>query len=70
MTSEDALKVRESGIDFVAMGKILMLEKDWAKKVQDGESEKIRTKINSEKERQLLEIPDHMKEYSKHFFKV
>jgi len=70
MTPEDAMEVRESGVDFVAMGKILMLEKDWVKKVQNGESDKIRMKINSEEERQSLDIPDHMKEYSKHFLKV
>jgi len=70
MTPEDALKVRESGVDLVAMGKILMLEKDWVKKVKNGEVDKIRTKINSEEERQSLDIPDRMKEYSKNFFKV
>ncbi len=70
MTPEQALDVRNRGIDFVAMGKVLLLEKDWAKKVLNGDSDKIRTKITSEEERQSLDIPDHMKEYSKHFFKV
>jgi 2,4-dienoyl-CoA reductase-like NADH-dependent reductase (Old Yellow Enzyme family) len=70
MTPEQALDVSKHGIDLVAMGKALMLEKSWAKMVQNGDSDKIRTKITSEEERQSLDIPDQMKEYSRHFFKV
>jgi 2,4-dienoyl-CoA reductase-like NADH-dependent reductase (Old Yellow Enzyme family) len=70
MTPEQALDVVRHGIDLVAMGKVLMLEKDWARKVINGDEDKIRTKITSEEERQSLDIPDHMKEYSRHFFKV
>ena len=69
-TPEQAMDVREQGIDLVAMGKALMLEKDWARKVQSGQEDKIRTRITTEEERALLDIPDHMKEYSRHFFKV
>ena len=69
-TPEDALGVINQGVDLVAMGKVLMLEKDWANKVKSGNADEIRTKIVSEEERQSLDIPDQMKEYSKHFFKV
>jgi 2,4-dienoyl-CoA reductase-like NADH-dependent reductase (Old Yellow Enzyme family) len=70
MTPDQALDVIKQGIDFVAMGKVLMLEKDWANKVQNGESDKIRMRITSEEDRQSLDIPDRMKEYSRHFFEV
>ncbi len=65
-----ALEVLEQGIEFVALGKILMLEKDWVKKVMSGDIDSIQTKINSEQERQQLAIPDRMKEYSKKFFLI
>ena len=70
MTPDQALNVRKLGIDFVAMGKALMLQKDWAQKVKNGDLDKIRTKITSEEDRQLLDIPEYMKEYSKLFFKI
>ena len=58
------------GIEFVYMGKVLMLEKDWVKKTLNGEGEKIRTSLKSEEEREQLAIPDKMKEYSKRFFVI
>jgi 2,4-dienoyl-CoA reductase-like NADH-dependent reductase (Old Yellow Enzyme family) len=70
MTPEQALDVRQQGIDLVALGKVLMLEKDWANKVQNGDVNEIRTRITSEEERNQLDIPDRMKEYSRHFFEV
>jgi 2,4-dienoyl-CoA reductase-like NADH-dependent reductase (Old Yellow Enzyme family) len=70
MTPDQALDVIRHGIDLVAMGKVLMLEKDWVQKVQNGNLDKIRTEITSEEDRQALDIPDNMKEYSKHFFKI
>jgi len=70
ITPDQAMSVVESGVDLVALGKILMLDKDWARKVESGESDTIRTGINSEEERQALDIPDNMKEYSRNFFKV
>ena len=68
MMPRQAVEVLEQGIEFVALGKVLLLEKDWVKKVLNGESDSIRTKICSEQERQELDIPDRMKEYSKRFF--
>ncbi len=70
MKPQQAIEVLEQGIEFVALGKILMLEKDWVKKVQNGDIDLIRTKINSEEERQTLDIPDRMKEYSKKFLLI
>ena len=69
MTPDDALAVRKQ-VEFVAMGKVLMLEKDWVKKVKSGDADKIRLAIHSEEERAELSIPDRMKEYSKNFFKI
>ena len=70
MTPQQAVDVLNQGIEFVALGKILMLEKDWVKKIENNEIDLIRRKISSEKERQELDIPDLMKEYSKNFFKL
>ena len=70
MLPEQALEVRAQGIDLVAMGTVLILERHWVKKVQDGNIEDIRVKITSEAERQSLDIPDRMKEYSRRFLKV
>lgn len=65
-----ALRILDEGIEFVALGKILMLEKDWVKKVKNNQVDKICTFLKSEKERRELDIPDAMKEYSKNFFKI
>ena len=65
---QQAMQVLNDGIDLVALGKVLMLEKDWVKKVKSGDINSIRTKIMSEEERQKLDIPDRMKEYSRRFF--
>jgi 2,4-dienoyl-CoA reductase-like NADH-dependent reductase (Old Yellow Enzyme family) len=67
---EKAVEVLNEGIDFVALGKVLMLDKDWLKKVESGDIDSIRTEIKNEEERWKLDIPDRMKEYSKRFFKV
>ncbi|MGD8305629.1 MAG: NADH-dependent flavin oxidoreductase [Ignavibacteria bacterium] len=68
MLPDQAVQVLNDGIDLVALGKVLMLEKDWVKKVKSGDITSIRTKINSEEERQNLNIPERMKNYSKRFF--
>ena len=70
MLPEQALEVREQGIDFVAMGTVLILEKNWVGKVRAGDSATIRTGISSEIERQSLDIPDRMKEYTRRFLTV
>ena len=69
-TPEQAMSVLNQGVEFAALGKILMLDKDWALKVQDGKVHSIRTELTSEEERNNLDIPDRMKEYSKRFFKI
>lgn len=68
MHPKQAVDILEQGIEFVALGKILLLEKDWVKKVLNGDIDSIKTKLHSEEERQELDIPDRMKEYSKKFF--
>jgi 2,4-dienoyl-CoA reductase-like NADH-dependent reductase (Old Yellow Enzyme family) len=67
---EQALRILNEGIEFVALGKILMLEKDWVKKVKNNQIDNIRTRLKSEEERRALDIPDAMKKYSKNFFKI
>ena len=67
---KQALEILEQGIEFVALGKILMLEKDWVKKVLSGDIDLIQTELHSESDREQLAIPKRMKEYSKRFFIV
>ncbi len=63
-----ALKVLDDGIDLVAMGKILLLDKDWGVKVKSGRVGEIRTGIRSEEERFQLDIPRPMVAYTHRFF--
>lgn len=70
MLPDQAFEVRAQGVDFVAMGTVLMLEREWVRKAKDGTAGEIRTRITSEAERQSLDIPDRMKEYSRRFLTV
>lgn len=69
-TPDDVMRVMDEGIEFAALGRVLLLEKDWVKKVKNGDADKIRLKLTSEVERMELDLPDQMKEYSKNFFKT
>ena len=60
---DDALRIRSDGIEMVALGRALLLDADWVRKVRDGRVAEIRTKISTEAELQGLEIPDRMRDY-------
>ncbi|MBU0984712.1 MAG: tRNA-dihydrouridine synthase [candidate division Zixibacteria bacterium] len=60
---DHALRMLDDGIDLVALGRILLLDADWAAKVKAGDTESIVTGISSEKELQQLAIPTNMKQY-------
>lgn len=64
-TPDQAMKVLEDGVDLVALGRTLLLNYDWASKVQAGQSDALRMKLKSEAERQTLHIPPPMREYTK-----
>lgn len=58
-----ALRVLEDGVEMVALGRQLLLDADWAKKVKEGRIDEIRMHIYSEEERHGLDLPDRMKGY-------
>lgn len=59
------MRVLNDGVDMVALGRALLLNADWGKKVKSGESNKIRTHLRSESERAILDIPEPMREYTR-----
>jgi 2,4-dienoyl-CoA reductase-like NADH-dependent reductase (Old Yellow Enzyme family) len=65
MTPDQAMRVLDDGVDLVALGRALLLNPDWAHKVQTGRDDLIRLKLGSEAERQKLDIPPPMREYTK-----
>ncbi|WP_255763895.1 hypothetical protein [Jeotgalibaca sp. MA1X17-3] len=58
-TPEDAVKLKNMNIPIVAIGRQLIVEPDWASKVQNGEEEEIRFTIKKA-DRNDLQIPDEM----------
>ena len=55
-TPEEAVKALESGSDFIALGKEIIMEPEWMSKVYDGKSSEIRTTL-SKKDEGVLNIP-------------
>jgi 2,4-dienoyl-CoA reductase-like NADH-dependent reductase (Old Yellow Enzyme family) len=70
MHPDQAMHVLDDGLELVALGRALLLDADWAKKVKEGDFESLKTTITSEEERQHLEIPGPMREYTKNSIKV
>jgi 2,4-dienoyl-CoA reductase-like NADH-dependent reductase (Old Yellow Enzyme family) len=67
---DQALRILDDGIDLVALGRALLLDADWAAKVRDGRIDQVRSRLGSEDERQQLDIPEPMKEYTKRSIEV
>lgn len=65
---DQAMAVLRDGIDLVAMGKALLLNADWAEKVQAGQIESIRMTAGTREEINSLEIPVRMRDYVERFF--
>ncbi|MBD3258581.1 NADH-dependent flavin oxidoreductase, partial [candidate division GN15 bacterium] len=59
----DALRVLEDNVELIAIGRALLLDADWARKIKDGDDGSIRSSIATEDELQALEIPDRMRDY-------
>lgn len=55
-TPEDAIKALETGVDFIALGRELIIEPDWTNKIQLGKTSEIRTKLNKN-DREVLSVP-------------
>jgi len=62
---DQAMRVLDDGLELVALGRGLLLNPDWARLVQRGNLDQIRTRLRSEEERQALEIPEPMKAYTR-----
>lgn len=55
-TPEDALKALETGSDFIALGREIIMEPEWVNKIQLGKTSEIRTTLNRN-DRESLAIP-------------
>jgi 2,4-dienoyl-CoA reductase-like NADH-dependent reductase (Old Yellow Enzyme family) len=64
-TPDQAMRVLDDGLDLVALGRTLLLNADWVTKVRTGHADALRMKLTSEEERQSLNIPPRMREYTK-----
>lgn len=60
-----AVRVLDDGLDLVALGRALLLDAQWARKVASGQIDSIRMNLGSEEEIPLLDIPGPMKTYVK-----
>ncbi|WP_025784614.1 NADH-dependent flavin oxidoreductase [Sporosarcina sp. D27] len=58
-TPDDALAVLEKGIPLFALGREILMEPDWVKKLKEGREEEIRTNLPRDSQ-QTLSIPDAM----------
>lgn len=66
-TAEEAMRVMDEGIEFVALGKQLLFDKDWALKIKNGAYDSVRTEITKD-DIASLDVPKRMKEYIKKFY--
>ncbi len=65
---DQALRVREDGVDLVALGRVLLIDAGWGNKVREGRAEEIRTSVSSRGEIERLDLPELMKPYAARFF--
>jgi 2,4-dienoyl-CoA reductase-like NADH-dependent reductase (Old Yellow Enzyme family) len=56
-TVDDALKAIESGVPLIALGREIIIDPDWVQKVAEGREAEIVTKIDKNKQQELV-IPD------------
>lgn len=59
LTPDDALKVLEKGIPLFALGREILMEPDWVKKLKEGREKEIQTNLPRNSQ-QTLSIPDEM----------
>jgi len=56
-TPQDAIKALDTGIEFIALGREIIMEPDWVEKVENGKITEIRTTL-SKNDREALNIPE------------
>ncbi len=66
--SEQAMKVINSGIELVAIGRALILNHDWVSKVEADRSDELIEKVSTLEELDKLQIPDRMKIYMRRWW--
>lgn len=56
-TADDAIKALDTGVEFLSLGREIIMEPDWMTKVEMGKSSEIRTNLKKS-DRELLKIPE------------
>ncbi|MFC0190080.1 NADH-dependent flavin oxidoreductase [Fictibacillus aquaticus] len=56
-TADDAVKAMESGVPLIALGRELIIDPDWVKKIKEGREDEIVTSIDKSKQKELV-VPD------------
>ncbi|MDR7000270.1 NADH-dependent flavin oxidoreductase [Neobacillus niacini] len=56
-TADDVLKAFQTGVPLIALGREIIIEPDWVQKVQEGKEAEIVTKIDKDKQQELV-VPD------------
>ncbi|MBU3229080.1 NADH-dependent flavin oxidoreductase [Clostridium algidicarnis] len=56
-TADDAIKALDAGVEFLSLGREIIMEPDWMTKVEMGKSSEIRTNLKKS-DRELLKIPE------------
>lgn len=56
-TADDVLKASQTGVPFIALGRELIIDPDWVQKVKEGRESEIATKIDKDKQEELM-VPD------------
>lgn len=56
-SADDALRAFEAGVPLLALGRELIIDPDWVQKVSEGKEDEIITKLDKDKQQQLV-IPD------------
>lgn len=64
----EAVRVRDDGVELVALGRALLIEPDWGIKAREGRHRDIRDHVETREEVHALEVPPLMKEYLEKFF--
>jgi len=56
-TADDAIKALETGVPLIALGRELIIDPDWLRKVSEGREDQIVTKVDKSKQNELV-VPD------------
>lgn len=56
-TPKDAIKALDAGVEFIALGREIIMEPEWVNKVEIGKTSEIRTTLNKD-DREYLDIPE------------